>query len=311
MRVLMIFVDGVGIGRSDPAVNPLFVADLPALRSMLGESLCSLRHRHHDSPHTTLLPLDATLGTAGLPQSGTGQTALFTGENAARLIGKHFGPFPYSTLRPLIAARSVFTQLRQRGLHPYFANAYPQRFFDYVARHPGRITVPPYASIEAGLPLLGAEDLASGHGVSADVTGEGWKSLGYRDVKVITPAEAGRRMVGMLRKHEFVLFEYWKTDHAGHAQDMAEACGALSALDGLLSGVLDAMDHRRDLLLVTSDHGNLEDLTVKTHTRHPVPALLHGHRHRELASRLRDDPSGPSICAVTPALIGMLAPESG
>jgi 2,3-bisphosphoglycerate-independent phosphoglycerate mutase len=311
MRVLMIFLDGVGIGRSDPAVNPLFVAGLPALRSMLGDTLFSLRHRHHESPHTTLLPLDATLGVAGLPQSGTGQTALFTGENAARLIGKHFGPFPYSTLRPVIAAKNIFAKLRQRGLHPYFANAYPQRFFEYMARHPGRITVPPYASLESGLPLLGAEDLAAGRGVSADITGEGWSALGYSDVKVIPPAEAGRRMVGMLQRHEFVLFEYWKTDHAGHAQDMTEACAALSSVDGLLAGVLDSMDHRRHLLLVTSDHGNLEDLSVRMHTRHPVPALLHGHRHAEMASLLSESPGGPSISAVTPALVSMLAPESG
>jgi bisphosphoglycerate-independent phosphoglycerate mutase (AlkP superfamily) len=113
----------------------------------------------------------------------------------------------------------------------------------------------------------------------------------------------------MLQKYEFVLFEYWKTDHAGHAQDMAEACAALKALDELLAGVLEAMDSRRHLLVVTSDHGNLEDLSIKTHTRHPVPVLLHGFRHGEVAARLTGSPV--SLCAVAPALIEVLAPDSG
>lgn len=312
MRVLMVFLDGVGIGRKDPASNPLFAADLPALRSLLGDELFSLHRREFRTRHTTLLPLDATLGVSGLPQSGTGQTALFTGENASELIGRHFGPYPYSLLRPLIAEKSIFRRLRSRGLKPVLANAYPQRFFDHVARHPSRITVPPYASLQAGISLFGADELARGDGVSADITGAGWHALGYPSTKVILPAAAGHRLVRLLDRHDFVLFEYWKTDHAGHEQDMDHACAALGALDGLLAGVLEKLDLRRDLLLITSDHGNLEDLRFKTHTRNPVPALLHGHRHQEMAARLRGHSSdAPNLCAVTPVLVEMLSPDPG
>ncbi len=312
MRVLMIFVDGVGIGRKDPVINPFFAADLPALRSLLGDALFSLRRREIRKRHTTLLPLDATLGVPGLPQSGTGQTALFTGENAPELIGRHFGPYPYSLLRPLIAERSIFRRLQQRGLSPAFANAYPRRFFDYLARHPTRITVPPYACLHAGIPLCQAADLASGRGISADITGAGWHFLGHPATKVISPAVAGRRLAGLLEWHEFVLFEYWKTDHAGHAQSLTEGCASLSALDGLLAGVLEAFDSRRHLLVLTSDHGNLEDLSVKTHTRNPVPLLLHGRRHGEMAHRIQDHCSRrPDLCAVTPALVEMFEADVG
>ena len=93
-RVLMIFLDGVGIGRKDSSVNPLVGAHLPALRKLLGGEVPLLGRRRWSGPRATLLPLDATLGVPGLPQSGTGQTALFTGMNAPKLIGKHFGPFP-------------------------------------------------------------------------------------------------------------------------------------------------------------------------------------------------------------------------
>jgi hypothetical protein len=308
----MIFLDGVGIGSTDPAVNPLFAATLPALRRILGNDLFSLHHCEIRTPHTSLLPLNATLGVAGLPQSGTGQTALFTGENAARLLGRHFGPFPYSTLRPLIAKNSIFRLLVAHGLSPAFANTYPQRYFDYITLHPTRMTVAPYACLQSGVRLLEAADLAEGRGISADITGAGWHSLGYPHMEVITHVEAGRRLVALLDGHEFVLFEYWKTDHAGHAQNQKGACDVLHALDGMLCGVLEAMDLRRDLLVMTSDHGNLEDLKTKTHTRHPVPMLLHGHRHLEMAARLAECGSGaPTLCAVTPALMRLFTADSG
>jgi len=71
------------------------------------------------------------------------------------------------------------------------------------------------------------------------------------------------------------VFEYFATDKAGHAQDFDRAASALSALDGLVGGVLASLAPDQTLI-VTSDHGNLEDLSVKTHTRNPVPLLARG-----------------------------------
>ncbi|HMK39180.1 MAG TPA: metalloenzyme, partial [Bacteroidota bacterium] len=90
-RVLMLFLDGVGIGVKDPHVNPLFAARMTALRALFGGELPSLGRRRISRGPATVLPLDATLGVPGLPQSGTGQASLFTGINGAALAGKHFG----------------------------------------------------------------------------------------------------------------------------------------------------------------------------------------------------------------------------
>jgi 2,3-bisphosphoglycerate-independent phosphoglycerate mutase len=144
-RVIMLFLDGVGIGRKDARVNPLMVARMPHLRDLLGGVVPSLGRRTWNGAYATVLPIDATLGVAGLPQSGTGQTSLFTGVNAARLVGKHFGPHPYSTLRPVIEAHSIFTRLVHAGRMACFANAYPQKFFDYIERRPSRMTVTNYS----------------------------------------------------------------------------------------------------------------------------------------------------------------------
>ena len=229
-RVLMIFLDGVGIGRKDPAVNPVVAASLPALRGLLGGEIPSAGRRHWTGPNGTVLPLNATLGVPGLPQSGTGQTALFTGVNAAKLIGKHFGPFPYSTLRPVIEAHNIFRRLQLAGRSGCFANAFPQKFFDYIERRKTRTSVTTFSCLTAGIPLHREEDLLKGKAVSADITGQAWAALGYPTLPVISPAEAGRILAGLTRDHDFVLFEYWKTDQVGHDRNMAEAVRTLEMI---------------------------------------------------------------------------------
>lgn len=312
MRILMLFLDGVGIGARDPRVNPFFAARLPALEGILQGHLPSLHRQTASGTHFTLLPLDATLGVPGLPQSGTGQTALFTGENGSRLIGKHFGPYPFSTLRPVIERRNIFRRFNEAGLKGLFANAFPQRFFDYMARHPSRLTVTTLSCQYASIPLLREADLRAGKALSADITGEGWTSLGYPDMPVITAEEAGRRLAHLSRENDFVLFEYWRTDHAGHAQSMSEATIVLERFDGMLQGVLDHLDLRSSLLVVVSDHGNVEDLSTKTHTRNPVPIILYGHRHTDVARTIRDlGGTKPTLCHLTPALMECMRGHGG
>ncbi len=287
MHVLMLFLDGVGIGKNDPDVNPLISSNLPALRSLLKGSLPTLRNRRIEGDRAVVIPVDATMGVPGLPQSGTGQTALFAGVNGPKLAGKHFGPYPYSTLRPIIAEKNIFRTLKAVGRRPYFANAFPQRFFDYFDHHHSRLTVTTYSCMTSDLPLLRERDLREGRGVSADITGVGWKDLGYPDMPVIRPEEAGARLARLSSEFDFVLFEYWKTDHAGHAQSRSEAAQVLEAFDAMLAGILWHLDWSSTLVLITSDHGNIEDLSTKGHTRNPVPAFLIGHRHLAVASALQ------------------------
>ncbi|MDP2974702.1 MAG: hypothetical protein Q8N45_00680 [Anaerolineales bacterium] len=72
------------------------------------------------------------------------------------------------------------------------------------------------------------------------------------------------------------MFEYWPSDYAGHGQDMNATVGLLTALDAVLGGLLEAWDDNGGLILITSDHGNMEDLSTRRHTANPVPCLLIG-----------------------------------
>lgn len=275
MKTLLLFVDGVGIGKKDKKNNPFFFTKLPVLSGLFGGEIPSIRNKHLQSKYATLVPADARLGVEGIPQSGTGQTSIFCGVNAARIIGKHFGPYPYSTLRPIISERNIFAALKKRSKKVFFANAYPKQFFEYVASGKMRLSVTTLSCMMAGVPLQKIDDLLDKNALSADITGEGWKKFGY-DFNPITTFEAGKRLYKIALKNDFTLYEFFHTDHSGHSMDKKFAATTLLKLDGLMSGLLDDYDKEKLFIIIISDHGNIEDISIKTHTLNPVPVILIG-----------------------------------
>ena len=288
MKVFLLFLDGVGIGAKDPEHNPFFAGDLPVLRSLLGGELPHRRRRSLFTTRASVHPVDANLRMPGLPQSGTGQTAIFTGVNGARLFGRHFGPYPPTLLRPIISEQSLFRKVRNAGKRAILANAFPARFFEYTASGTRRLTVPSMASLEAGIPLLTADDLAADRALSADFVRDKWNEMGHAHVKPISASQAGRHCAAIIDQHDLTVFDYWLTDHAGHQQDMKKAVAVLELLDSFLGGLLGAIDLRSTLVLCISDHGNIEDLRTKSHTRNPVPCIAVGHQRERCAERIRN-----------------------
>ena len=115
LHVALIFVDGVGIGKKDADINPFFHAHMPALTALCGGELPHTPFKKKSTDQAEVIAVNATLGVSGLPQSGTGQTAIFTGVNGAKKFGRHFGPYPPSVLRPVIAEKNIFHQLKAIG----------------------------------------------------------------------------------------------------------------------------------------------------------------------------------------------------
>ncbi|RPI71390.1 MAG: metalloenzyme, partial [Ignavibacteriales bacterium] len=140
MNILMIFIDGVGIGREDYEYNPFFRYGFKTFTELFG-GIPSLDNPVLKNKDKFLFPTDAKLGIKGLPQSGTGQTSIFCGINAARFVGKHFGPYPYSTLIPVIKEKNIFLHFLKRNQKTFFANAYPKVFFDYINSGKQRFSV--------------------------------------------------------------------------------------------------------------------------------------------------------------------------
>jgi len=302
LRVIFLFLDGVGIGNVSADDNPFFRAQLPNLRSMLEGGMPHARSARVSARDSELVPINSTLGVPGLPQSGTGQAALFTGVNASKQIGKHFGPHPTTTLLPLIQEKNIFRQLKSIGKSVCFANAFPKQFFEYVDSGTRRLTVTTLSCRYADVPLLRAEELRRNEAVSSDLTRARWSELGYPDVQVITPREAGKHLWRIGLNYDFTLFEFWLTDVAGHGRDMTMAVEILERFDGFLGGLLEDFDGASSLLIITSDHGNIEDLSTKTHTRNPVPCIAHGKKRREFLTGVKN------LIHMTPSILRTLQP---
>lgn len=306
-RLMMIFVDGWGIGVSDPSRNPFLGARMPWLRGLLGgpmdECVLSAGGRPLIAPRGFASAIDTLLGYPGLPQSATGQASLLTGFNAVQAAGGHRSAYPAGAVAELIARHSIFKQIAALGLESTFINAY--RSPTYSSLDPQRLSATTLAIMAAGLPLRTLADLGRGEAVYHDLTGFLLREQGW-NVSPVDPWTAGKRAAAVARQHHFSLFEHFLTDLVGHSQDMGRAVAVLESLDTFLGAVAGAAGP--DLtILITSDHGNIEDLGCGTHTANPVPILVLGDHEGLLAAAVRPF---RDLTDVTPAIVSFLRENS-
>lgn len=305
--ILLLFVDGIGLAPGGPH-NPFTGAAMPCLSHLLGGPLTSevlaggderLVAARPPLPAVLLRAIDAGLGVPGLPQSASGQTALLTGENAAALLGRHATAFPGPQLRDLLLRKSLLLRARAGGARVTFANAFTARYFAAVAsgrRRHGAFTL---ATLAAGVALRDRDALVSGRAVTWDLCGDLASELAGEPLPVRRAEEAGEVLARLLADHELVVFETFLPDLVGHRRLALDAAATLGRLDALLAGLLPALPPGASVVL-TSDHGNLEDATHKVHTANPVPLLVVG-------------PAAPSFLGaaslldVTPTILRWLA----
>jgi len=294
-RVLFLFLDGVGLGSDNPAINPLAAAHLPTLRGLIDGRPLTASTGHYSNSHAHLIPTDACLGISGRPQSATGQATILTGVNAPARLGEHFGPKPNQQVRDILDEASLFARLNRAGLPSYFCNAYPQRYFDAINRGRRLLSAVPYAATVGGQTLLTADAMQAGTALSANFTGEGWRiELGYTDTPVYSLEEAGAKWWEIAQPYRFVFFEHWLTDILGHRRDIPGAVANFERIDRFVAGLLAAADWKETLLIISSDHGNGEDCSVRTHTKNPALTLLYGAESTQFADRIHglDDFAG-------------------
>jgi 2,3-bisphosphoglycerate-independent phosphoglycerate mutase len=276
MRVLFIFLDGIGLGPNDPETNPFARANMPTLNRLLEGRLLLRDSAPFHGEYASLLGIDAAVGVSGLPQSATGQAILLTGKNIPAELGYHYGPKPNPAVAAYLKDETLFSNFANAGKKTALLNAYPPRYFDGIDSGKRLYSSIPLAVTNAGLPLFRHDDLFAGNALSADFTGEGWRTmLGFVDAPVMQEDEAGRKLAAVAKDYDFSLFEYWASDYAGHGQEMDTAVRLMETFDGVLAGLVEAWDGD-GLILVTSDHGNMEDLSTRRHTDALVPALVIG-----------------------------------
>jgi hypothetical protein len=277
-----LFIDGVGIGRRNPAVNPL--ARERYLLSQFHEGGEAL-------PGGTLQKVDATFGVTGRPQSATNQTALLTGEAAPVLLGRHLLGYPNAPLRALIAQRSIVKRMVAAGRAATFLNSYPVGYLDALelAHRPAAgadIVIAPAmrkrlrpsattCAMSAGqVALRTLEDARRDDGLTHDIDGRRSAARGL-PAPQRSPEEAAEVFWKGAQGADFALFEHYLADEAGHLRDGEMAAEALSTFDRFARAVV-ARRPEDAQVLICSDHGNVEDLSTRSHTLNPVPVLSFG-----------------------------------
>jgi hypothetical protein len=228
--------------------------------------------------------LDATLGHPGLPQSATGQAVIFTGEDAIAVAGGHREGYPRGAVCDLILRRSVLARLRAQGKRAALLNAFDGARAARLTRiargeeprsREAHLSSTALAALAGGGELRTFEDALEGHAVTFDFTGEVCRAFGL-DAPRRSIDAAARTLAAASAEVDFALFETFLTDKAGHAQDVAWARHEIARLERFLAVLLDAVDPAEQLVVVTSDHGNLEDLSTRSHTRAQVPLMAFG-----------------------------------
>lgn len=267
--LILLFLDGVGLGASDPARNPLAGSELGFLADLVGGPLVAATPPR-ETERLVYTAIDATLGHPGLPQSATGQTALLTGVNAADVMNGHYGPWPGPTLLAELAAGTLF-HTAQAGSGAALANAYPPGYFEHARGRRLRRNAMAAAAVAAGVPQRDLAYYERGEALAVDLTGSYFESLGHRGTD---PAASAADLLSLARGTTLTVLDVWLTDTLGHARDHDGAAALLRRLDAFVAALVD--DLGEATLVVTSDHGNLEDLGTKTHTPNPVPLLAVG-----------------------------------
>jgi len=283
LKIIFVFVDGLGLGSHDPEINPLHDARFPNLTKLLAHAI----------------PVDTCLGVDGLPQSATGQATLLSGVNAAKKMGRHIEGFPPAALKKLIEKESLFSKLRKLGKHCTFANSY--WIDDPHNIPPRRQSVTTVMALTALGDVRGKKELLAGKAVNHDITRWTMHTRGY-DGPLISPEEAADHLLGIGEENDFTLFEYFLTDRAGHSRDRDLVYQTLETLEQFLPKVATFAEQPNHLFLLCSDHGNIEDLSVFTHTKNPVPLIALGDQAESFHAL-------KTLADVTPVILDCFARE--
>ncbi len=294
MSVLLFFIDGLGIGGRGP-FNPLDgLEDAEPLAIFPNEKLTTI----HEG---IIVPTDTRLGVEGRPQSASGQTTILTGVNVPLTLGYHKQGFPNAAMLEILRQHSIFLQLKHAGIEPItFANTYTQRFF---AERPRWVSATTAAVEAAELSFNTITDLKAGCAIYQDFTNAFLIERG-EDVSLRTAEEAASVLAAIVAENRFTLYEYFITDKVGHAQDMEMAKSVLQNLARLIRETLARIDLSRTSVILTSDHGNIEDLSSRNHTLNPAPTIVWGAHREQIAGRIK------SLADITPAIVETLTQKA-
>lgn len=265
ISLIFVFIDGFGIAPKEQSFNPV--------KEFGKEIFSALSFATKELPYRGILvPTDPLLHTPGLPQSATGQTALLTGIDAVRFEGRHIPALPTTKLRKIIAEYSIFKRLRDKGSLATFANGFTDHFFEGKRRFHSTSTLSYFAS---QLPFRSLNDVRSGQSLFMDINNRLARKMGIA-VPLFSYEESADALIHLASRYDFIFYEYFLTDKAGHSLKKGLVRRSIEHIERLLIQLLRKVDLSTTQIVVSSDHGNVENISTHTHTRNFVPTMLWG-----------------------------------
>ena len=311
-RFIFVFLDGVGIGEASET-NPFYAAKAKYLPFYNGALQLP--------DGTPVKAIDALLGVEGLPQSATGQTSLYTGENIPKLIGAHKGSYPNRVMRQMILKKNILTLLKRKGLDAVFVNAYPMHSDLFTEEHvridesgefffsdqfpplfKRRISTTSCIICAASQKPFSEIDIEAERSIFHDYNNQ-WLNEKGLNLPLFSPEKAGEILSNALMQRDFILYEYFQTDVFGHRESFQRQVQLISDLDRLLAELFRRLDPTKHTMLLTSDHGNIEDSSNRSHTLNPVPLITWGKHSEQLRCAIND------LTQVTPAIVNLMGSQ--
>lgn len=305
-KLIFIFLDGVGIGMA-AKTNPFFAAG--------ADYLCFYENGLSLPDGTPIKAIDALLGVDGMPMSATGQTSLFTGVNAPRVYNQHKDSYPDRSMREIIKENNIFSRLKRDHLKVQFLNVYPESAHLFTPEHVrildngefqfsaafrpharNSLSVTTCMLLSSFMIPFGEKDILKERALYHDYSNLSLIERGLK-LPVFSPEKAAEIIFKTSRDYDLILYEFFQTDLYGHGFEIDPCIELIRNLNRLVKQLVALLDKEKDTLLITSDHGNLEDILTPLHTLNPVPLLTWGHKSHELRENIKN------LCDVTPVVV--------
>jgi hypothetical protein len=149
-----------------------------------------------------------------------------------------------------------------------------------------------HAAREAGMTLRTWADLRSGDSLTGTMTNElearfNWEGLRQAPLPVWRPEEAARILVKLAKQSDFTFYKYQLPDLVSHTGRVELARSVFETIEAFLWAVLNLVDPMKTIVIITSDHGHLEQVSfTRGHPKSKVPTWYFGPDAERQASRM-------------------------
>jgi Metalloenzyme superfamily len=150
-----------------------------------------------------------------------------------------------------------------------------------------------YAAQQANIPLRTWDDVRAGRALTGTLTHElesrfNWDALGVAGLPTRTPQQGARILADLARAHDFTFYKYQLADLISHTGQVELARGVFAVIETFLWELLQAIDPSETIVIVTSDHGHLEQVAfTHGHPKSRVPTWYFGPNAEAQAERMR------------------------